>query len=70
MISLIGGKYNGQYLNRDRLPVGDVVAIIEMGTRVASDAVPYRMAPDGCAYVVYDVEHLAWHAVAQPDELS
>ena len=69
MIALIGGKYNGKFLNRERLPIGDVLAILEMGERIASDGATYQMAPDGCAYEVEPYGR-AWHAVAQPDELT
>lgn len=67
MITLLGGRHDGKYLNRDRLPFGHQVAII--GIR---DAEVYRMRNDGCAeYVAPGDPDDRWHAVAlEADTIS
>jgi hypothetical protein len=68
MIHLIGGKYDGKRLRRERLPIGDVIAIVVAVPGQHSDAEAYQMSPDGDAYVV--AQNRPWHAVAEPKDLS
>lgn len=46
VITLLGGKYDGKYLNRKPLPVGTTIVIVDTGYHEV-----YRMRADGCAVV-------------------
>jgi thiamine monophosphate kinase len=68
MIALIGGRYDGKYLKREKMRSGDIIAILDPSGK-SKNAATYQMSVDGCAYPV-DPRHRAWHTTALQEELS
>lgn len=62
MIALIGGAYNGEYVDRPRLAPGSTLAVTADG-----DTEIYRMRNDGCAEAIADGERpLIWDESVKP----